>query len=88
MIAKAGAIPHGAAKRPNCVLAEGELTGHSHRIDQCGVAELHEHGGVLYLRVLAAEAKVVHEEHGPITLPRGLYTVWQHVSIRPRPSGP
>jgi hypothetical protein len=77
LISTVDAIPRGAAKRPNCVLAEGEMTGHSHRIDQPGVAELLEHQGRLYLRVLAKEAKVVHQEHGPITLAQGLYAVWQ-----------
>ena len=84
MIAKADAIPHGATKRPNCVLAEGELTGHSHRIDQPGVAELYECKGALYLHVLASEAKVVHQEHGPIKLPRGVYTVWQQREYTPQ----
>jgi hypothetical protein len=84
LIAAVDAIPPGATKRPNCVLAEGELTGHSHRIDQPGVAELHERGGVLYLRVLAGEAKVVHQEHGAITLPQGLYTVWQQREYTPK----
>jgi hypothetical protein len=69
-------IPAGATARPHCVLAEGELTGHSHRIDQPGVARLYEHGGSLYLEVTAASATVVHQEHKPITLLRGCYRVW------------
>src|SRR4051812_13061501 len=84
LISVVDAIPPGAMKRTDCVLAEGELTGHSHRIDQPGVAELFESGGRLYLRVVATEAKVVHQEHGPITLPRGLYTVWQQREWRKR----
>ena len=83
LIAAVDAIPLGAAKRPNCVLAEGELTGHSHRIDQPGVAELYECKGVLYLRVLAGEAKVVHQEHGPIALSQGVYAVWQQREYTP-----
>jgi hypothetical protein len=84
LIAEAGAIPRGAIRRPNCVLAEGELTGHSHRIDQPGVAELYECNGMLYLQVLAGEAKVVHQEHGPITLPHGVYAVWQQREYTPQ----
>lgn len=84
LIAAAGEVPLGATKRTNCVLAEGELTGHSHRVDQPGVAELYELRGVLYLRVLASEAKVVHQEHGPITLPRGVYVVSQQREYTPR----
>ncbi len=76
-------IPRGATKRRDCVLAEGEITGHSHRVDQPGAAALFEHEGRLYLRVLAGEAKVVHQEHGPITLGQGLYTVWQQREYSP-----
>jgi hypothetical protein len=84
LIALVDAIPPGATKKTDCVLAEGELTGHSHRIDQPGVAELHECGGALFLQVLAGEAKVVHQEHGPITLPRGQYAVWRQREYTPR----
>jgi hypothetical protein len=84
LISAVDAIPRGAASRPNCVLAEGELTGHSHRIDQPGAAELLEYEGMQYVRVLAREAKVVHQEHGPITLPQGLYAVWQQREYTPQ----
>jgi hypothetical protein len=83
-IAVVDAIPAGSVKRPNCVLAEGELTGHSHRVDQTGAAELYECQGALYLRVLAGEAVVVHQEHGPITLSQGVYAVWQQREYTPR----
>ena len=82
-ISAVAAIPQDAIKRRDCVLAEGELTGHSHRIDQQDAAELFEHRGMLYLRVLASEAKVVHQEHGPITLRQGLYAVWQQREYSP-----
>ena len=88
LIAAVDALPRDAVKRPNCVLAEGELTGHSHRVDQPGVAELYECKGALFLRVLAGEAVVVHQEHGPIALSKGVYAVWQQreytpISVRP-----
>jgi hypothetical protein len=76
-------IPPLARKRKDCILAEGELTGHSHRVDQPATAELLEHDGKMYLRVLAKEAKVVHQEHGPITLPRGSYAVWRQREYSP-----
>ncbi len=84
LISTVAAIPRGAIKRRDCVLAEGELTGHTHRIDQPGTAELFEHEGRLYLRVLAAEARVVHQEHGPITLQAGFYAVWQQREYSPQ----
>jgi hypothetical protein len=84
LIAAVDAIPAGAVRRPGCVLAEGELTGHSHRIDRVGVAELWERGGMLYLDVCADSATVVHQEHRPITLPRGCYRVWQQREYSPQ----
>ena len=84
LISAVESIPPLATKRRDCILAQGELTGHSHRIDQPATAELLEHKGRLYLRVLANEAKVVHQEHGPITLPKGSYAVWLQREYSPQ----
>lgn len=51
-------------------LAEGEVTGHSHRISD-GEAELFERDGVLYLKVLSPTAILIHEEHAAVNIPRG-----------------
>jgi len=45
-------------------------------------AEIWELGSMLYLRVLA-ETRIVHDEHGPISLPVGLYCVWQQREYTP-----
>lgn len=82
-IAEVGLIPAEARRLPHCVLAEGELTGHSHRIDEQGVAELYEHQNQKYLRVTAIVATVVHQEHGPIQLPQGRYRVWMQREFDP-----
>ena len=63
------------AKRVNLrPLALGEVTGHSHQValaDRKGV-EMYELDGATYLRVTAESGiSIVHEEHGPITLPGG-----------------
>jgi hypothetical protein len=84
LIAPVGAIPSDAIRRPFPVLAEGEATGHSHRIAEPGAAELLERGGMLYLRVVTECATVVHQEHRPITLPRGNYRVWQQREYTPQ----
>jgi hypothetical protein len=76
-------IPAEAEARPHCVLAEGEVTGHSHRIDAPGVAKLFASAGVLFLDILADSATVVHEEHGSITLGRGRYRVWRQREYSP-----
>jgi len=83
-IAQAAAIPRGAEPQPSCVLAEGELTGHSHRVEERGAARLYAHASSLYLEVLADVARVVHDEHGPITLSRGVYRVWRQREYTPQ----
>lgn len=63
-------LPHGP------VLAEGEVTGHSHRLERAADARvLSGVGGSMILEVLGEEATIVHEEHGPVRVPRGLYEV-------------
>lgn len=60
-------------RRP--VLAEGEVTGHAHRLKDPTSGRVFSVGSDLYLEVLADTATIVHEEHGPVTLPRGGYAV-------------
>jgi hypothetical protein len=57
------------------VLAYGEATGHAHRIVGAG-AHLYasSEGGDMVLAVQTS-ARVVHEEHGAIDLPAGVYVV-------------
>jgi len=83
LIATAVSLPPEAKKRPNLTLAYGELTGHSHRIRESGAAELWESGGALFLKVVDETATLIHEEHLPITLPRGLYRVWRQREYTP-----
>jgi hypothetical protein len=56
------------------ILAEGEVTGHKHRISE-GKAELVEKKGTLYLRVFSPYALLVHEEHQAISIPQGHWMV-------------
>src|SRR6266567_4331692 len=57
------------------VLAEGEITGHAHRLQDPVSGRVFSVGSDLYLEVLAETATIVHEEHAPVTLPRGSYAV-------------
>jgi hypothetical protein len=84
MIATAPAIPDGARRRPTAVLARGEATGHSHRIEDAGTAEVFDHKGAGYLRVVGESALLVHDEHNPIRLPRGTYRFWQQREYTPQ----
>lgn len=76
-------------KLPHLTLAEGEVTGHSHRISK-GQAELYQKGDILYLKVLSETATLTHEEHKAIPIPQGNWMVkiqreyepkgWRYVS--------
>lgn len=58
------------------ILAEGEVTGHAHRIKTGdGEVKLFEKQGILYLKVLSKKATITHEEHKPIEIPEGLYEI-------------
>jgi hypothetical protein len=76
-------IPESAKQLPRCILAEGEATGHSHRILQTESASLFQAGQQRFLRVLAEPVTLVHDEHAPVTLPPGLYLVWQQREYSP-----
>jgi hypothetical protein len=78
LIQAAATLPEGAVRRSGSVLAYGEVTGHSHRVEASESAELWwvEESDSLYLRVLAP-TRIVHEEHRPIPLGPGIYRVWQ-----------
>lgn len=63
------------AQRKTGVLAEGEVTGHAHKVETLEHTEVLEIGSGLYLRVGEEGVRIVHEEHAPITLPPGNYEV-------------
>lgn len=83
LIAGVEKIPSNAKRRPDVVLARGEQTGHMHRIEYPDTAELWELNGQLYIKVITDTARIVHEEHKPITIPQGLYRVWQQREYSP-----
>ena len=66
--------PVTGTKLPHLTLAEGEVTGHRHRISN-GEAELFERDGVLYLKVLSPTAILTHEEHAQVTIPQGNWEI-------------
>lgn len=77
LIKRIKAIPQNMAtkKRENGVLAYGEVTGHSHRVEVQEQAEVLEVGENLYLRVSEDGVRIVHDEHAPIVLPAGNYEI-------------
>lgn len=84
IIVKADSIPAAAIRRPAAVLARGEATGHSHRIEDPRSVELFDHEGMGYLRVTGSEARLVHDEHSPIVLPRGIFRFWMQREYTPK----
>jgi hypothetical protein len=78
-------VPAGAIKKRDAVLAEGEATGHQHRVRDFRTAMVFEFGNELFVDVVAERAEIVHDEHGPIELNRGVYRVWRQREYDPRP---
>jgi hypothetical protein len=66
------------------ILAHGEVTGHAHAVIgdvellASDLQEMRER----FLRV-EQNATIVHEEHGPVTIPPGLYRVGAQVEYTP-----
>ena len=82
-IADVPVIPGQAVSQAHCVLAEGEATGHRHRVSDPFSAVVFADRSQLFLKVVAETATIVHDEHGPIELPRGTYRVWQQREYDP-----
>lgn len=65
-------------KLDHLILAEGEATGHNHRVRMVGgqiSAALYRDKNKLYLAVGEKGVTIEHEEHKPITVPMGSYRV-------------
>lgn len=98
LVESTAAIPPNSLPLRHLVLAEGELTGHAHRIRESEAATLYDPrgegrgtrshsrdlSGDLFLDVTGESATLMHEEHGPIELPRGQYRVWRQREYAPR----
>lgn len=84
LVESTASLPEDTRRLNHLVLAEGELTGHSHRVAEKDAAELFRSGNLLFLSVTADRATLVHQEHGPIELPRGVYRVWRQREYSPR----
>ncbi len=81
-------IPDEAKPVRSRVLAEGEATGHSHRV--VGEAELLRLGDQLFLRVLGGDVRVIHDEHAEVAIPPGEYEIdrvreYDHFAEEARP---
>jgi len=77
MVTAEETLPENAIIRPGApVLAWGEVTGHSHRIEDSSAVTFYKVDEGEFFVVHADSTRLIHEEHGPITLPRGVYRFW------------
>ena len=89
MVAAVAELPKNLiARQGPPVLAWGEVTGHSHRIEDRQAATFYSRGGGKnedggYFVVTAESARLIHEEHGPIILPQGVYRFWHQREYTP-----
>jgi hypothetical protein len=76
ILKKVNILPSGEKKlisKRKMVLAEGEVTGHYHGIEETN-SELFQIGDKIFLS-LNDTATVTHQEHGAITLDKGVWEV-------------
>lgn len=66
--------PTAENKLPHLVLAEGERTGHRHRIED-GKADLYRIHDQLFLKVYSDSALLVHDEHESVEIPEGTWQI-------------
>jgi len=84
LIEQVDALPNQREKLQHATLAHGEVTGHSHRIQEVADADLYQTSRGLFLHVRGMSVTVVHQEHDPITLPSGFYRVWRQREYSPQ----
>jgi len=76
LVERTQSIPANAAKQPameRVILAHGEVTGHAHAIE--GTATSWLSGGQAVAVRVNRPTKIVHQEHAPVPLRRGMYRV-------------
>jgi hypothetical protein len=86
LLLKVDHVPAQAEPEPRggrIVLAEGEVTGHAHAIEERD-ARAFTHEGQRYL-LTRSRAQLIHEEHAPIEVPPGAYRVIIQREFEPDP---
>lgn len=68
-------LPEGLNDYTSPVLVEGEVTGHAHRIETMDTVRILIAASMLMYLQVVRPTRIVHEEHGPITLPPGNYQI-------------
>ena len=68
-------LPKDLKEREGGVILEGEETGHAHRIDSCATVLDSAALEKAYVIVNEAKARLTHEDHHLIEVPKGPYVV-------------
>jgi hypothetical protein len=92
--AASGQIVQSAHNGP-VVIAEGEATGHHHRLlgsvtmyrDDAIARDIPAELYLAHVEVRSPTARLVHEEHAPITLEKGTYRVRRQRQLEPADTG-
>ncbi len=71
MILKVARLPQNAIPVNGTVLAKGEVTGHAHRLSGGKIFRTNKR---MYF-VAEKTVTLTHEEHTPVTFPKGIYEV-------------
>ena len=90
-VVPSGSVEENAEGAP-LVLAEGEESGHRHAVcervtmfrDDELARDIPEGLYIGHLQVASPSARLTHDEHAPITLPRGTYRVRRQRELGPR----
>ncbi|GCE29136.1 hypothetical protein KDA_46200 [Dictyobacter alpinus] len=83
LIEQVAELPVAATRTQSSILAHGEITGHSHRLETPENAVLWTTREMLFLQVIHT-VRIIHEEHKPITLEPGTYRVWKQREYTPQ----
>ena len=83
LIQKVSKLPKEVKRLRHRTLAHGELTGHSHQIQEKDRVALWQSASELFLQIQGPHATVVHQEHAPIEIPKGIYRVWRQREYTP-----
>lgn len=68
---KGARLPDGLEDVPDNVIIEGEQLGHKHEVKS---GKLYRKGDAMYLQAFD-NCEVIHPEHKPIKVPKGLYEI-------------
>jgi len=79
LLVKVDDIPKKVKQQKSNVVVEGEATGHAHRLHNGQILiykdeETYENKETMFINAMK-NAKLVHEEHGPIEIEVGFYMV-------------